>query len=139
MRRFMTPIFLVVAGAIAILIGAAILFFPRAFFATNHIVLAADPNLMSEIRAPGGLLLIAGLFVLASGFVHKLTQLGLMVSAFGFGAYGGARLISLAVDGLPSETLLFAMVLELVLAVMALALALTRQNQVATGVQGYAL
>ena len=139
MRRFITPIFLAVAGSIAMLIGAAILFVPHAFFASNQIVLEADPNLMSEIRAPGGLLLVAGLFVLVSGFVRRLTLAGLLVAAVGFGAYGGARLLSIAFDGLPSATLLFAMLLELVVALAAWALATRRRKASMTPSQGYAL
>ena len=122
MRRRLTPIFLVVAGCLAGLIGAGILLVPRAFFATNHITLEADPNLMSEIRAPGGLLLAAALAMVAGGFNRKLAQPGLITAVFVFGMYGIARLFSLVVDGVPSASLVGALILEAVLAFVALAL-----------------
>ena len=128
MKRFITPLFLAAAGGIAIVIGAAILFVPRAFFATSQIILEPNPSLMSEIRAPGGLLLVAGLFILAGGFVRRLTEPALMIVAIGFGAYGSARLISIAVDGLPSGSLVFATILELACAVLAAILIVQRQN-----------
>ncbi|MEL7541792.1 MAG: DUF4345 domain-containing protein [Pseudomonadota bacterium] len=137
MRRLVTPTFLAIAGAVAAAIGAAILFAPHSFFAANHIMLGTDPNLMSEIRAPGGLLLVAGVFVIAGAFISRLTRVSLMVAAIGFGAYGASRLVSVALDGVPSSALLSAMVVELVLALLALVLIIGQQRRTASNVKGY--
>jgi len=51
---------LVTSGLIAATIGASILLAPAQFHASNGIELAADPNLLSEVRAPGGALLVLG-------------------------------------------------------------------------------
>ena len=55
---------LFLAGATAFSIGAAILIFPAAFYTSYGITIGSDPSLLSEIRAPGGALLVMGLFML---------------------------------------------------------------------------
>jgi hypothetical protein len=52
----LTSIFLTVSGLLLLAIGSTILFVPHAFYASDGIVLGNNPSLLSEIRAPGGLL-----------------------------------------------------------------------------------
>ncbi len=106
------------AGVVAGLIGASILAAPQAFFAGNGVVLSADPSLMSEVRAPGGLLLIAGVYLLHQAFLSRRLQLALVVGAAVFGAYGMSRLLSVALDGVPSTSLIAATVVELAIAII---------------------
>ncbi|MEO1553093.1 MAG: DUF4345 domain-containing protein [Pseudomonadota bacterium] len=136
MKRFITPIFLACAGSVSALIGAAILLAPRTFFAANDIVLGADPNLMSEIRAPGGLLLVAGMIMIASGLTGRLTRPALMIAAIGFGAYGVSRLVSIVFDGMPSSILLAALIVELVFALAAWVLIIRQRKTTAMGRKG---
>ncbi|MEM9005163.1 MAG: DUF4345 family protein [Cyanobacteria bacterium P01_F01_bin.86] len=49
----MNRILLFVAGVILLLVGAATLLQPHAFFAAEGIMLGHNPTLLSEIRAPG--------------------------------------------------------------------------------------
>ncbi|MEM7460121.1 MAG: DUF4345 family protein, partial [Pseudomonadota bacterium] len=65
------------------------------------------------------------------------TRVSLMVAAIGFGAYGASRLVSVALDGVPSSALLSAMVVELVLALLALVLIIGQQRRTASNVKGY--
>jgi len=103
-------------GSIAAAIGAGILFLPQAFHATSGIVIGNDASLLSEVRAPGGLLLVAGLFVLAGIFrprwAYPATVLGFALSA----TYVLSRLLSMALDGMPDAALLFATAIEVCMA-----------------------
>ena len=113
--------FLVVSGLIAAAIGGAILVAPAAFHASNGIELAADPSLMSEVRAPGGALLGLGLLMLAGGFMASLARVSTAVAAAVYLSYGLARLVSVAVDGVPADGLLLAAGAELLIGAIALA------------------
>lgn len=115
-----TRVFLAFSGAISGAIGAMVLFAPHAFFATNHITLGTDPNLLSEIRAPGGVLVTAGLIMICGALRTQLRQVALITGAGVFGTYGLSRLISLLLDGIPSSSLLSALGIELVVAMIAL-------------------
>ena len=117
-----TRLFLALSGAIAVLIGFMILFAPRAFFAVNGIDLGADPNLMSEIRAPGGVLLAAGVVIICGAIIGSLFRAALLTVAVVFGMYAVSRLISIALDGLPSSSFISALGIELVVGVIAAAL-----------------
>jgi len=116
---------LIVAGAVAVVIGAAVLLTPVAFSESYGIVLGVDPDALSERRAPGaGLLVIGGLLV-AGAFVARLRFTALLVGTLVYLAYGLARVLSLAVDGRPSDGLLVAGVAELAIGA-ALLVALVR-------------
>lgn len=78
-------------------------------------MLPENASIRSEYRAPGGLLLIAGLFVVYTAIRPQLATTGFALSSLIYGAYGLGRLIGAATDGLPSTALMQAMILELVL------------------------
>lgn len=120
-----TRTLLAVSGSMGLAIGTGILFLPHAFHATSGIALGTDPSLLSEMRAPGGLLILASLLALAGAVKRSLARTGLILSASVYGSYGLSRLISLAVDGTPSDSLLLAALIELVVAALSL-FALTR-------------
>lgn len=123
--QMLTRTSLGLAGAVAGFIGAAILAAPQAFFAGNGVELNANPSLMSEVRAPGGLLLIAGVYLLHQAFVSRHLRLALIIGASVFGAYGMARLLSFALDGVPSTSLIVATVVELAIAIVLFGLSRT--------------
>ena len=77
------------------------------------------------MRAPGGLLILASLIALAGAVKRSLARTGLILSASVYGSYGLSRLVSLALDGMPSDSLLLAALIELVVAALSL-FALTR-------------
>ena len=119
MRHRVTRTFLGLSGALAAAIGASVLFFPHSFFATNHILLGSDPNLLSEIRAPGGLLLAAGAIMIAGAMLKSLLRSALFAAAIVFSMYGVSRLVSIALDGVPSSSIIGALVIELVIGMIA--------------------
>ena len=120
MRRFIIAALLAVAGALLIYIGAALLFQPVSFYAANGITLTQEPSLMSEVRAPGGVLLSSGLIIGCGAIWRAMVRPALLLAAVIYGSYGVSRLISLALDGMPSHSLVIAIAIELTLAVLAL-------------------
>ena len=101
MTQPLSRIVLALAGVMAVFIGGALLVSPHAFFAMNHIDLGDDPNLLSEIRAPGGLLLAAGAIMIAGVAMRRLTRIGLVTAAVVYCSYGASRLLGILLDGAP--------------------------------------
>ena len=118
MTQPLSRVVLALAGVMAVFIGGALLVSPHAFFAMNHIELGDDPNLLSEIRAPGGLLLTAGAVMIAGVAMRRLTPIGLVTAAVVYCSYGASRLIGILLDGAPSSSLIGAMMIELVVGVL---------------------
>ncbi|MEM9802397.1 MAG: DUF4345 domain-containing protein [Planctomycetota bacterium] len=106
---------LFVSGLLATGIGASILFDPAAFHATHGIELGSDANLMSEVRAPGGALMVLGLLMLLGVWVRTFTLAATSIAAAVYLAYGASRLVSLALDGVPAPGLVGATAIELAL------------------------
>jgi len=104
---------LIVSGLLAMAIGGSILFTPAAFYAANGIRLAAEPDLLSEVRAPGGALAVFGLLMLAGVFRRAFTLTSIVIATAVFLSYGASRLVSIALDGAPGPGLLLAAAIEL--------------------------
>ncbi len=118
MKRLWTQFLLVVSGALLFVIGAAVLFKPRPFFAVNGATLGHDPSLLSEIRAPGGLLIGCAIVMLLGAFRSGITRHALFLAAMVYGSYGVSRLVGMAIDGIPSASLLGATATELIVGVL---------------------
>lgn len=117
MKNRFTTIFLFIAGLLLLVIGGSILLVPQAFhLASNGIVLDNDPNLLSEIRAPGGLLVGSAVCILIGAFRLNLKSLAVVLTVLVYGSFGLARLLGLAFDGMPSTGLVGATVIELIVA-----------------------
>ncbi|WP_170842144.1 DUF4345 domain-containing protein [Pacificibacter marinus] len=114
----MTKTTLALAGFIALMIGAAVLFAPVPFYALSGVTLPDDVNLVSDIRAFGGGLLGAGLFVTLSLFRRSLRLPSLIAAATVYAGFGLARLWGITVDGLPEATYLWVLAIELIVAAM---------------------
>jgi len=113
MKQTMTKILLGVSGMLLLIVGAAILLQPHAFFATSGITLGNDPDLLSEIRAPGGLLIGCAMVILLGVFRQSIRQNALILSAIVYGSYGASRMLSMMFDGLPSTSLIAAAAMEI--------------------------
>ena len=94
-------------------IGGLILFAPQTLHDLNGIKLDPSPAMMSEIRAPGGLILVIGLFACAGLLWTSLERMALQAASLILLTYGVSRLVSLPLDGIPPEGLLAAMVIEI--------------------------
>ncbi|MEJ2229302.1 MAG: DUF4345 domain-containing protein [Alphaproteobacteria bacterium] len=116
-----------VAGLIASGIGVAIMAMPHAFYASNGISLGTDVNLINELRAPGANLVALGAIVFAGSIRPQMARLSAFLGATIFLAYAFGRLVSLALDGVPTDSLLAATAIEIVVGGLCL-LAFRRQH-----------
>jgi len=105
-------------GWAAVLIGSYIVLDPVTMLAPYGLQSDLSAGLMSELRAPGGLLLICGLMIARCGLNSALHTQGLMLSIAVYGGYGGARLLGFILDGQPPIEILVATTIELVLLVL---------------------
>jgi hypothetical protein len=112
----LTSIFLTVSGLLLLAIGGTILFVPHTFYASDGIVLGNNPSMLSEIRAPGGLLAASALVILAGVFRSTLRSLAFILTVLVYGSFGLSRLVGWYLDGMPSNSLVIATVIELVMA-----------------------
>ena len=113
MKRFVTRLVLAAAGGLLGVIGGALIISPRQFLEMSEVSVGRDPGLMSEIAAPGGLLLITGAFMILGAVRLRFANPSLLTGAIVYGSYGLGRLVSLSLHGLPSQSLIIAMFLEL--------------------------
>jgi len=108
------------SGALLLIIGAAVLLQPETFAAANGIALADNPSVKSEYRAPGGMLVASGLFVLLGAIRRRYMRAAFALAALVYGSYGIGRLIGIGADGIPSDGLVQAMIIELLLGAVCL-------------------
>ena len=109
---------LLVSALIAMGIGATLLVAPVAFHAGYGTDLGTNANLLSEVRAPGGALLALGITMLIGAFIARATVPALGIGAAVYLSYGLSRLVSMAADGMPHQSLVLATVLELVIGLL---------------------
>ena len=120
MKSRPTTIFLFISGLMLLGIGLGILLVPHGFHASNGIALSNDPNLLSEIRAPGGLLIGSAVLILLGAFRSTGRSLAILLTILVYGTFGLARLISMIIDGMPSEGIVVATAIELAVAALGL-------------------
>ncbi|MDJ0825813.1 MAG: DUF4345 domain-containing protein [Rhodobacter sp.] len=113
-------------GLIGVGFGAMLTFAPATLHATYGISYGPDPSLMSEIRASGAVFLTMSLFVLAGVPRPALAGTSLAVGAGVFLSWGCARVLLIAMDGLPDSGLIIAGIAELVLGVACFAMLRSR-------------
>ena len=118
---------LLVAGSLLLLIGGFILGAPIEFYASNGIELGADPSLRNELKAPAGLLLVAGIAMIVAVLVRGHADAALWLAALIYLSYAGSRVASMALDGMPAAGLVQAAALEAILGLACLAVAVMRR------------
>lgn len=111
---------LAVSGVTALGIGAMITFAPHTFYASYGIALGDDPNLLSELRAPGAGLATLGIMMLLGIWRSALAQLAVAATLIVFLAFPAGRFVGLAVDGVPSPGIISALILEVAIAALCL-------------------
>lgn len=117
-----------VAGLIAASIGTAITVIPNVFYASYSISLTADPNLLSELRAPGANLATLGLIMIAGAVRSNWFNLSRVLAISVFFAFAIGRLVSWGIDGTPNASILIALTIEVVIG--SLVLLTTRAQKV---------
>jgi len=103
---------LLVAGALLILVSTFILTSPVDFYASNNIELSANVSLLNELKAPAGLLLAAGVFMISAIFLRSQADTALWLAALIYLSYAVSRFMSMASDGVPAAGLVQAAALE---------------------------
>lgn len=106
---------LFLSGLIAITIGGMILFTPVSFHATSGITLGDNISLLNEVRAPGGALLAMGVLITLGAFSAKLAFTSILLSTLLYLSYGLSRIVSMIVDGSPTEILILVAILEIII------------------------
>lgn len=122
-------VFLALSGLIAAGIAAAIWTVPSAFYGSYGIDLGGDVNLINELKAPAGILFVAGLTILAGAIRSRFTPTSMKIAAVLYLSFGVSRFSSFAIDGVPSESLVAAAVLEVAIGAIAVVGLLSRRQR----------
>ena len=112
-------VFLTLSGVIAAGIGIAIWTVPSEFYGSYGIELAGDVNLINELKAPAGVLFVAGLLILKGAIRRRSTTASMTVAAVLYLSFGASRLFSFVVDGMPNDAIVSAAILEIALGAIA--------------------
>ncbi len=108
------------AGLVAATMGLIITLAPLAFYSSYGIDISPQPNLMSELRAPAANLAALGLIILSGALYQKMAQTSAWLGATVFFAFAAGRVVSIMLDGRPSDSILSALGIEMVLGLMCL-------------------
>jgi len=107
-----------ISGLTALGIGAFILAAPHTFYAGYGIALALNASLLSELRAPAAALSAFGMLMLAGIVYRGFSQSAMVVALTVFIAFPAGRLVGIAIDGIPSGSVMAALAFELAIAAL---------------------
>ncbi|SPJ24601.1 DUF4345 domain-containing protein [Palleronia abyssalis] len=119
--RILEKIALGVSGFTALSIGSFIVTVPHAFYAGYGIALGPDASLLSELRALGAGLAASGILILLGLWRRAFRPVSIAVALTVFLAFPAGRLIGLALDGIPSGSVIAALAIEIAIAALLLA------------------
>jgi hypothetical protein len=108
------------AGFTAFAIGLFITLAPVAFYASYGITLDNNPNLLNELRGPGANLAALGAVVISGLFFRSMTNVSIAIALSIFLAFPVGRVIGIIADGLPSEDVLAALAIEMIIGTLLL-------------------
>ncbi len=114
-------------GWVAVLIGVFIVLEPISMLSPYGLQSNLSNSLLSELKAPGGLLFVCGLVIVRSAIIPSLRDRGLYLSIMVYGSYAAGRLLSILVDGIPQMEILVTLTIEAMLCGLSIA-ALRSQN-----------
>lgn len=112
-QRFYLQTFLALAGLTGFSVGAGQLFFPITFEASSGIDLGTDINLLSEIRAAGGSLVLFGILIVTGVFKRGFTKHALFLTTVLYLSYGFSRLFGFLADGTPNQLFVIVTIVEI--------------------------
>ena len=118
--NFLQKIALGISGITSLGIGAFILIAPQAFYSSYDIMLGSEPSLLSEVRASGAGLAALGVIMLTGIFWQVLSQVALIAALTVFLAFPAGRVVGMLADGMPSNGIIGALILELAIAAFCL-------------------
>lgn len=108
-----------IAGFTVLLVGCFLALDPHGFYAGYGVTLD-HTDLLSEVRANGTNLAALGCLMLAGVVKPSLRAVSVTCSLVAYFAIASGRVLSLATDGLPSDGILMALGIELVIAALCL-------------------
>lgn len=120
-------IYLFLAGGLLILIGSFIGFFPAEYLAQFFDSKEFSLDSRSEMRGMGGSLFILGLFIVGGAYIKRIEETALIISTLIFGAFSMFRIFGIIFDGVPSHSIVIALSIEIVFAVLAMLLLVAHQ------------
>ena len=103
---------------VAVLIGSIIMLDPVSLLAPYGLQADLSTGLLSELRAPGGLLLVSGLVIVFCASRPSTAHSGILLSIMVYGGYGSVRLLAMLLDGLPPAEIQLATAIEVGLCVL---------------------
>ena len=109
------------SGVTALIIGTFITLSPHVFYASYGVTLGQDPNLLSELRAPGAGLAVFGALILSGVVRAAMAPIALAVALTVYLAFPVGRIVGIVMDGLPSGSVIGALAFEIILAGLLLA------------------
>ncbi|MFK7856439.1 MAG: DUF4345 domain-containing protein [Granulosicoccus sp.] len=110
-----------ISGFTAFAIGCFILLSPLAFYSGYGISLEQDASLLSELRAPGAGLAAFGVIMLLGLFRKAIAPVSIVVALTVYLAFPIGRIVGMVMDGIPSGSVLGALLVEIVVACLLLA------------------
>ncbi len=114
------------SGVTALVIGTLITLSPHTFYASYGITLGQDPNLLNELRAPGAGLAMFGALMLAGVLRAAMAPIALAVALTVFLAFPAGRIVGIVIDGMPSGSVIGALIFEVIVAGLLIAAFRTR-------------
>ena len=90
--------------------------------------MGGNATLANELKAPAGALLVAGLLMFAGALRLKFAVISLTTAAIVYLSYGAARVLSIAVDGIPHSGMVSAAGIEIVIGAVCLITLLHEQR-----------
>jgi len=108
-------IILFLLGLPLIVFGTWRLTMPVAFYDFSGLILGSDVGVLSEARGAGGMILVSGILILLGAFSAKLRFTSTVLSILVFLSFGFARLLGIAIDGMPGEMLIQGIIGEFVM------------------------
>ena len=103
---------LLVSGLVLAGVGVPLLSDPVAFYGFQDAQHRIGTDLLSDLRSSGALLCAFAGLLFYGGVSARRTADAAAIGALVFLAYGAARIIGFAVDGMPSTPMLFAAAVE---------------------------
>lgn len=120
------------SGVTTLGIGLSILTVPQVFYFGYGIALGNDPSLLSETRAFAAGLSTLGALMLAGLWRTSLGPAAIMAAFTVFLAFPAGRLLGLLLDGLPSGSVIGALVVEMAIGALCLVAFAHRTNGAVT-------
>ena len=115
-------IVLILAGLVGMIVGGANLFVPVEFNASSGIELGINISLLNEMRASGGGLLLSSIVIFLGAFISRLTFTSTLLATILYLSYGFSRIMSMMVDGMPSNDLVVVAIFEIIIGLVSMSI-----------------